>query len=237
MKITKVMMDRTKNNIERFDINLIPKSKINMVNERTTFSKTHGGEEDSSAMKSKFIQLPRSVEVENIRQNIVITLNNMGEKFIASIGVKADTVEALPEILENAMADMRSRMKHSYDEIVAFVTGGIHYDANPDGDRSVELFDSIYDTLVKGEKMPTTILAEQKIDFYDKNQKGVGLYAIRDMLNLYGGIINDIKGIKPATGQEVEEAVNQMFDFVEISKAAPVKFMENEPVILTPLKR
>ena len=85
--------------------------------------------------------------------------------------------------------------------------------------------------------MPTTILAEQKIDFYDKNQKGVGLYAIRDMLNLYGGIINDIKGIKPATGQEVEEAVNQMFDFVEISKAAPVKFMENEPVILTPLKR
>lgn len=242
MKITQTVANRMKNDISKFDVNLITKPNISMNMERCKFGDITQSKSTLSG-SGKFVMTPRAIEIENIRQNIVVSLHNMGEKFVASIGIpkngahgKMDTPETIQQGLEAVISDMRSRMKHSYDEIVAVITGGIRFDGNPQGAKSVELLDSIYNTLAIGEKMPTTVLAEQKIDMANEAEKGINMYTFRDMINLFGGIIKDAKGTKPATPEEVEEAANKMFDFVEISKQAPAKILDKEPILVNSSK-
>ena len=164
-----------------------------------------------------------AIGINNMLENIAIILQTLKNKCVINVDPAQQYMEGVQEQLEAVLANLRSKTKNSYDDVIGLVVGGRAYDAsNPFAEQGVQLTDKIYNFLTS-EKIPSTKILEQKID---SNAKGMSLYSHRNNAILSDGIINEFNFSVTSTPEQIQEAGNKYFEVFEVSPYAPIKVVD-----------
>ena len=161
-----------------------------------------------------------AVDVNNLKENVAIILQTLKNKCIINIDPAQQDMAVVQDHLGQVLADLRSKMKKSYDEVIGLVVGGRAFDLeNKFADKGVQLTDEICE-FMEGEHIPSTKLLEQ---LADRHPKGINVYSHRDGAVLSGGVINNFAGVKP---ENIQLKGEELFDIFEVSPYAPIKVVD-----------
>ena len=171
---------------------------------------------DLTLSNGKIHNMATRILVEGIGPCAKLTMWGGKQKFEAHTAPELESIENIGQSISKIIENMRGKMKHSFDELHAFILGGIEYDkSNPVSKQSMDLIEGMYDALGK-EGIPTTVVAGQRgnglktrIDSFSQN----------DNIFVYGKPIDDVINSKTQT---LEDALNENFDFVELADT-PIK--------------
>ena len=164
-----------------------------------------------------------AINVPNLKENVAIILQTLKNKCVINIDPAQQDMSVVQEHLGQVLADLRSKMKHSYDEVVGLVVGGRSFDvSNKFADKGVQLTDEVCE-FMENEHIPSTKLLEQKLG---RHTKGIDIYSNRDNAVLSGGIINDFIGAEGKTKEEIQAIGEEFFDIFEISSHAPISIVD-----------
>lgn len=164
-----------------------------------------------------------AVEINNIKENVAILLQTLKNKCVINVDPAQQDISLVREQLEQVLADLRGKMKQSYDEVIGLVVGGRAYDINNKfADKGIQLTDAICE-FMEAEHIPSTKLLEQNLG---RNTKGIDVYTNRNDAVLSGGIIDKFVGTESNTKDEIQAIGEQMFDIFEVSPHAPISIVD-----------
>ena len=172
----------------------------------------------------------RAVAANNLKDNIAIILQTLQHKCVINVDPAQQDLAMVQEHLEDVLANLREKMKKSYDNVIGLVVGGRAYDsANKIADKGIKLTDAICE-FMEIEHIPSTKLLEQNNEFIGK---GLDVFSHRENAVLSSGIINDItKNNNAQTEEYLQNIGEHYFDVFEVSPYAPIRFVDE--IIPTP---
>ncbi len=140
-------------------------------------------------------------------------------KFDAHTAPELEPLEGVRQQISTVVENLRSKIKNSFDEVHAFITGGIEYNSqNPVSKQSLDLIEEMYEAMQK-EGVPTTVIA---------CQRGDGLKTRLNSLSYQENIFvtgKPIDNVINSKNSSLEDTLNEYFDFVEISDT-PIKIIK-----------
>ncbi|MBR6126787.1 hypothetical protein IKQ21_03795 [bacterium] len=139
------------------------------------------------------------------------------------------TVEKLrnvPDRVKNLIETLHNESRKSYDRMLAFITGGVAYNShNANAKDSAELVEKIYDAFQK-EGIETSVIADQ---FADSKTQRINSYCVANNITLWGKPINQLELNKNSNADEIENALAEEFDFVELSPNIDFRVIDELP--------
>ena len=142
------------------------------------------------------------------------------DKFEAHSAPEIEPIQNVADNISKIIENLRGRLRNSFDEVHAFITGGIQYDShNPVSQQSMDLLEEMYEALAK-EGVPTTVIAAQKSDGLKTRLNSV---SFKDNIFVYGKPIDNIINSKI---QPLEDRLGEEFDFIELDNKIPIQIKE-----------
>lgn len=167
---------------------------------------------DLTLSHGKYHNVSTKTMVEGLGPCLKLTAWGGKDKFEAHSAPELEPIEAVGDRIRNIVEVLRGRMKNSFDEVHAFITGGVEYNHdNPVSKQSMDLLEEMYESLAK-EGVPTTVIAAQRGDGLKTRISSI---AYQDKDFIFGKPIDDVLS---SDKQTLEEALNNHFDFVELDK-------------------
>lgn len=161
-----------------------------------------------------------AVDVNNLKENVAIILQTLKNKCVINIDPAQQDMAVVQDHLGQVLADLRSKIKKSYDEVIGLVVGGRSYDvSNKFADKGVQLTDEVCE-FMEAEHIPSTKLLEQ---YVDRHSKGIDIYSHRDDAVLSGGIISKFADVEP---KNIQNKGEELFEIFEVSPYAPIKVVD-----------
>ena len=161
-----------------------------------------------------------AIDVNNLKENVAIILQTLKNKCVINVDPAQQNIDIIQEQLGEVLANLRSKMKNSYDEVIGLVVGGRAYDkSNKLADKGVQLTDAICE-FFETEHIPSTKMLEQQLG---KHTQGINIYSHRGLAVLSDGIINDFTKVNPEQFQDMGE---KSFEIFEVSPYAPVSIVD-----------
>ena len=161
-----------------------------------------------------------AIDVPNLKENVAIILQTLKNKCVINIDPAQQDMAVVQDHLGQVLANLRSKMKQSYDEVIGLVVGGRSYDvSNKFADKGVQLTDEVCE-FMEAEHIPSTKLLEQCMD---RHSKGIDIYSHRDDAVLSGGIMNKFAGVKL---ENIKNKGEELFEIFEVSPYAPIKVVD-----------
>ena len=150
------------------------------------------------------------------------------EKRIAACSTPGiEPLRSVPSMVCKLIEKLKQESRKSFDNMFAFITGGVAYGSkNANAKESVELVDSIYNTLQR-EGIETSVIAEQ---FADSKVQRLNSYCVANNITIWGEPINQAKLTKNSGVEEIENALSETFDFVELSDGIETKVIDELPI-------
>ena len=164
-----------------------------------------------------------AVDINNLKENVAIILQTLKNKCVINVDPAQQDMSVVQDHLGQVLADLRGKIKKSYDEVIGIVIGGRSFDAsNKFADKGIQLTDEICE-FMENEHIPSTKLLEQKMG---RHSKGMDIYSHRDFAVITNGIINDFSRVKPQTKEEIQNIGENYFEIFEVSPHAPITIVD-----------
>ncbi len=180
---------------------------------------------DLTLANGKLAASKRPMHTNDMGPCLAILLQSPNQKFMAHIAPEIEISNTVITRLNKVISEMRNSFKRSYEELIAVITGGIEYNSKSNlSAKSMELAETAYDVFSK-EGIPTTIIAGQRGDGLNTR---LNLYSHYKNSFIWGKPINSINP-KNASQKEVQRALEDNFDFVEIAPEIPVTITNKLP--------
>ena len=149
--------------------------------------------------------------VEGLGPCIKLTAWGGKDKFEAHSAPELENIDNIGERISNIIEGLRGRMRKSFDDIHAFITGGIEYNPQkPESEKSMSLIEEMYEALQK-EGIPTSVIAAQKSDGINTRLKTL---VFNNNMYIYGKPVDNILASEKSN---LTEAIEDHFDFVEFA--------------------
>jgi len=161
--------------------------------------------------KGKYHNVNTRTLVEGLGPCIKLTAWGGKDKFEAHSAPELENINNIEQKINDIIDGLRGRMRKSFDDIHAFITGGIEYNPqNPVSEKSMNLIEKIYEALQK-EGVPTSVIAAQKSDGLNTRLNTLGF---NNNMYIYGKPIDEVL-LSDKT--DLKEALEDNFDFVEFA--------------------
>ena len=172
-----------------------------------------------------------AVDINNLKENVGIIFQTLKNKCVINVDPAQQDMSVVQDHLGQVLADLRGKIKKSYDEVIGVVIGGRSFDAsNKFADKGIQLTDEICE-FMENEHIPSTKLLEQKMG---RHSKGMDIYSHRDFAVITNGIINDFSRVKSQTKEEIQNIGENYFEIFEVSPHAPITVVDRiEPASST----
>lgn len=182
---------------------------------------------DATFRKGKLLDISSPTAIKGLGPCVGITLFSPKRKFSAHSAAEFELPQFLSKPMEKVIKNLRGDLKRSYEEIVAFIIGGIQATKeNKLSQNSSALVDAYYEELKK-HNIPTTVIAGQLGDGINTR---LNTYFTTGHIIVNGKPISDLALSEKSGLNEIKNALEKKFDFVEISPSLPVRFLEKEPI-------
>ena len=156
-----------------------------------------------------------------------ITLWTPEKKIAACSTPKIEKLKNIPDKVQKMIETLHNESRKTYDRMLAFITGGVAYDSkNANAAESAELVDTIYNAFQK-EGIETSVIADQ---FADSKAQRINSYCVGNNITIWGEPINQMKLDKNAKLSEMEDALSEGFEFVELSPSIEFKVIDELPI-------
>ena len=162
-------------------------------------------------------------KVEDLGPCVGLTLWSPSWKIVAHSAPEMDRPEFVEKRILKFISDLREKiaMTKGDEEMIAFIDGGIEANTkNPLSMISSAIVDRMYEALAS-ENVPVTVIAGQNNNSLASR---INNYATGKSIFVSGNPFKDIN--LNATQEEIEDALRNNFDFVEISSKTPIKVIE-----------
>ena len=177
------------------------------------------GHDLTISKSGKYHNVNTKTLIEGLGPCVGLTMWTGKNKFNAHSAPELEPINTVGEKISVVIETLRGKLKNSFDEVHAFITGGVAYDSqNPVSRQSMDLISEMYETLFK-EGVPNVVIAGQKSDGIKTRLDTV---AFGDNIFLTGKPIDSIVKSEKSLEDEIEE----QFDFVEFSKNIPVGLLK-----------
>lgn len=164
-----------------------------------------------------------AVEAQNLKDNVAIIFQTLKNKCVMNVDPAQQNLALVQEHLSEVLSDLRSKMKKSYDGVVALVAGGRAYDvSNKFSDKSIKFTDAICE-FMEDERIPSTKLLEQNLK---KPEKGINVYTHRNNAVISSGIIDEFAKASSKAPENINSIAEDFFDVFEVSPQAPISFVD-----------
>lgn len=177
----------------------------------------------------KFLTSGRAVSIDGLGSCVGLRLETNSpiaqrKTFSAHIAPELEIVEGTCDYVSNIINDLRNSIRKSYEDVIAFLTGGT--------EQSRGLIDEIYRALSQ-ENVHSTLVAGQKNEVLKNglNSNRINSYFYKGDAIVYGDGIKKIKKDKDIPAEEIQDILDEHFDYVEISPYVPVEFVNSIPNI------
>lgn len=169
--------------------------------------------------KGQYHHLNTRTQVKGLGPCIKLTAWAEKNKFEAHSAPEMEPIEAVGKRISEMVEGLRGRLRNSFNEVHAFLTGGIERNPNnPDSELSMDLLEEMYKALKK-EGVPTSVIAAQKGDGLNTR---INTLAFKDNMYIYGKPIDDVINSKSS----LKDALEERFAFVELSDNTPVSILK-----------
>lgn len=182
---------------------------------------------DLTIKQGKFISPKNTTSVEGLGPCIQVLLWSPLQIFNSHSAPELEKLGQVgKKVVENAVK-LRDDIKNKTGEIIAFITGGMQYDPKvPISNESSKFLNEIYDALQE-EGIETIVIAGQKKDGLNKR---INTYARENSVTCVGGPIKELPKIgKNADNKEIQEILEEYFDFVELPPSAKIEVIDELP--------
>jgi len=164
-----------------------------------------------------------AIDINNLKENVAIILQTMKNKCVINVDPSQQEICFVQDHLGEVLANLRSKIKSSYDDVVGLVIGGKAYDKNNKfADKGVQLTDAICE-FMEAEHIPSTKLMEQNIG---QITKGIDVHSHRGNAVISGGIVNEFTSTNPQTIEQLQELGERFFEIFEVSPHAPLRVVD-----------
>ena len=167
----------------------------------------------------KYLNIATKTLTEDLGPCVNLTMWAGKQKFVGHSAPELEHIdrdEGLNITIGRITDNLRGRLKNSLDEIHAFITGGIARDGKSEmSDKSFTLIEEMYEALSKL-GIPTTVIAGQKSNGLKTRMQA---FAYNDNIFIKGQPIDNIT----KTDLNLEDAIKNEFDFVELTKNTPIE--------------
>ena len=176
---------------------------------------------DLTLSKGKFHNTCTRTITENLGPCTKLTMWIGKHKYEGNSAPELEPIENVYHIIDNIVETLRGKVRNSFDEVHAFITGGIGYNPkNPVSKQSMDLIEEMYEALYK-QGVPTSVVAAQK---GNGTKTALGTLAFKDNIYVFGKPIDEI--VLSSQNGDMESILNNHFDYVELTKEVPVKIVK-----------
>lgn len=137
----------------------------------------------------------------------------------------SDPAMDIPEFIEKHVKKFLTKLRElnkNDEEMIAFIDGGVETNVKDSSSEiSSAIVENLYETLVK-EKVPVTMIAGQKDNSLSPR---ICDYATGKSIYISGAPFSGLN--HNATQEEIENTLQNHFDFVEISSLTPLRVVES----------
>jgi len=174
---------------------------------------------DLTMSHGKYYNLVSDSYLEGLGSCVGLTAWAGKNKFIANSAPELESLKNIDGNITKIIENLRGKLKNSFDEVHAFITGGIKYDPNIKGSKeSFNLIEELYESLFR-QGVPTTVIAGQKGDGLKTR---INSKALADNIFISGKPVDEI--ILSAKEEHLsKDILEEQFDFVELLDNMPVK--------------
>lgn len=176
--------------------------------------------------KGKNVSATTGVLQKDLSPVVGLTLWTPVRKFVACLTPEYESMLSLQRRVGENVDKLRQGIKHSYDDVIAIITGGVAYDSgHPKSEESTKIIDTLVKALDK-KGVETSVIAEQ---FADSKTARMNSYNIANNFTLWGEPVNFCNLTKSQKTSEISDALSEEFDFVEFSKYIPINVTDKLP--------
>ena len=181
---------------------------------------------DTSLRKGRILGKNTIAAMDGLGSCVGVAIFSPQKKFLAHSAPELDLPQFISKPIKKIIGELRENLQHSYDEIVAFISGGIAWnEKNKLSHNSAALVNAYYEELTK-QNIPTTVVASQ---FGDGLNTRLNTYITSSSLLVGGKPIDTLELTKKSTKEEIQDVLEKHFDFVEISPSFPINFLDKTP--------
>lgn len=208
-------------------VRLIKNAKYQMARETTIIGNKMLAQ-DATLRCGKYSQLRRATALEGLGPCVGIAIWTPQRKFVAHSAPELDLPQFIEQHIEKVIKNLRETVKHSYDDLAAFICGGIENSEDKLSKASSELVNAYYEELMK-HNIPTTVIAQQI--GYTPNSR-IDAYITNNSAFLTGNPIKTLESVEKLKSEEIESVLSKNFNFVKISSNVPVEISETNSKFL-----
>lgn len=161
--------------------------------------------------------------IENIDAGLQILIHTPIKNFIAHIMPNLENIETVGQKVAEIAAKLRDESANKTKEVFAFITGGKSSEStDPLAADSSKMLNNVYDALEE-EGVETTVIASP----YTEREKYLTTCTRKDKIDCTGGLIDTLPEIpNNATNKEVQDILENYYEFVEISPNTKVNIFK-----------
>ena len=161
--------------------------------------------------------------VKGLGPCVGITIFGLNKKFIAHSAPELDPTSNVKKFLSKKIAEMRMNDKCKEKDMSAVIYGGIAFDeSNPLSEDSCRLVDAMEEACELEGIEPTIITGQ----FNDGLNTRLDSYVGQNQVTIWGKLIDQIKSHQNATQAEIQNILEQIFEYVKIPQNTEVKIFE-----------
>ena len=166
-------------------------------------------------------------KIEDLGPCVGFTLFTPKMKLGAHSAPEIDTdLDFVTNFLTEKINEARIASNCKDEEVSAVIYGGIAYDSkNPLSNASCELVDSI-ERACQLEGIEPTIITGQ---YSDGLNTRLNSYLGNKQITMWGKLVDKIKLTQKATQEEIQKALEELFEYVKIGQNIKLKIIENLP--------
>lgn len=169
--------------------------------------------------KGQYHHLNTRTQVKGLGPCIKLTAWAEKNKFEAHSAPELEPIEAVGARISEMVEGLRARLRNSFNDVHAFITGGIERNPNnPVSEQSMDLLEEMYEALMK-EGVPTSVIAAQRGNSINSR---IDTLTFKDNMFMYGKPIDDVLN----SNASLKDALEERFAFVELSDKIPVSIMK-----------
>lgn len=163
-----------------------------------------------------FVSKNRGITTEGINTCVALELNSGDSNVLLHLAPEQVSKSSIKKIIPRISNDIFERGK---EPITAFIIGGREFNQNStNAIRSYELANEIAFEIEK-QKIPFSFIFGKK-----ENAPRDGIYVVNKNITIWNKLFEQLKLSDKPSSFEVENALKQIYQFVEIAKEAPVQF-------------
>ena len=167
---------------------------------------------------AKYVGTNRSIRTEDANTCVIVGLNNSNGNCLMHLAPEQQSIRTLAAGLNKCVETLIDKYKNGEEKITGFIVGGRDSLASKDSNPLYTAVANILDDL----GIPFTMICGKKSSLANDNVNLVGKNATI-WNNSFGDelILN-----KNSTQKEIQEALEELYEAVEISPEVPIKFVE-----------